>query len=67
MAREEIEGIVRRVDIANGMVTLVSGGLRTVVIPFDLDPFTPDYRTYIGADVRVVMEDGKLTEMVPVT
>jgi hypothetical protein len=64
MADEQvIEGVVRRVDRANATITIVTHGVRNTTLPFDLTPHTPDYATFIGRDVRIVVEDGKITSV----
>jgi hypothetical protein len=58
MTSEEVIGVLRRVDWAKGTMVILSKGLRTTELSFDLTPQTPDYRGFIGQDVKCVVEDG---------
>ena len=66
MATEELEGVLRRVDWAKGFVVIKTPTLHDHTIPFDLNPRTPDYRSYVGRDVRCVVEDGMVKSLDPV-
>lgn len=63
MATDEIDGVLRRVDWAKGFVVIESKSLHRRTIPFDLNPSTPDYRQYVGRDVRCIVEDDSLKSM----
>ena len=60
---EEIEGVLRRCDWANQTLVLLSHGVRTRMLSYDLTPLTPDYRAFVGMDVKVVVEDGMVTSV----
>ena len=63
MATEEVEGVLRRVDWAKGTIVILSHGVREHVFSFDLNPRTPDYRAWVGRDVRCVVENGEVTSL----
>ena len=64
MASEELRGVLRRVDWFNGTMVLLSGGMRSTELKFDLTPSTPDFRNYIGREVTCVLEDGMVIDMI---
>jgi len=63
---EEIEGVVRRCDWGNQTITILSHGVRTYVLPYDLTPRTPDYRGFVGMDVKCTVVDGKIMMVQPI-
>ncbi len=63
MPSEGVVGVLRRGDWAKGFIVISCPTLRERVIPFDLTPRTPDYRQFVGRDVKCVVEDGQLKSL----
>ena len=66
MATQELEGVLRRVDWAKGLVVIKTATLHDHTIAFDLNPRTPDYRSYVGREVKCVVEDGLVKSLDPI-